>query len=297
MKVLVVGATGLLGAEICSLLSQNGHQVRGVARPTADATKVERLRSLGVELVRADLKDPKTLAMACRGEDAVLTTASITFSRQPGDSIETVDRDGQKHLIDAAKQEHVGRFVYISFSGHIDEPSPLRDAKRNVERHLKESGMEYTILRPSYFMEIWLSPALGFDHANAKATIYGPGEKKLSWIAVGDVARFAVAALENPAASRNRVIEVGGPQALSPLDVVKTFERRTGRRFELQHVPTATLAAQRDAAQDSLQKSFPALCLCVANGDEIDMQQTLKEFPVKLTSVDEYAQRVTAGAR
>ena len=237
MKVLVVGATGLLGSEICSLLSQNGHRVRGIARPSADAAKVERLRSLGVELVRADLKDPKSLASACRGEDAVLTTASITFSRQPGDSIETVDRDGQKHLIDAAKQEHVGRFVYISFSGQIDEPSPLRDAKRNVEKHLKESGMEYTILRPSYFMEIWLSPALGFDHANAKATIYGPGEKKLSWIAVGDVARFAVAALENPATSRNRVIELGGPQALSPLDVVKTFERRTGRKFELHHVP------------------------------------------------------------
>jgi len=295
MKVLVVGATGLLGTEICSLLAQKGHRVRGIARPTADAAKVERLRSLGVGLVSADLKDPKSLERVCRGEEAVITTASITFSRQPGDTIETVDRDGQRHLIDAAKREHVGRFVYISFSANIDEPSPLRDAKRSVEKHLKESGMEYTILRPSYFMEVWLSPALGFDHAHAKATIYGPGEKKLSWIAVGDVARFAVAALENPAPSRNRVIELGGPQALSPLDVVKTFERHTGRKFELQHVPTTTLAAQRDAAEDSLQKSFPALCLVVAAGDEIDMRETLKQFPLTLTSVDDYARRVTSG--
>ena len=50
---------------------------------------------------------------------------------------------------------------------------PLQSAKRDVEQHLRESGMNYTILQPSFFMEVWLSPALGFDAANATAQIYG----------------------------------------------------------------------------------------------------------------------------
>ena len=68
--------------------------------------------------------------------------------------------------------------------------------------------MTYTILQPSFFMEVWLSPALGFDAANATAQIYGSGQNKISWISYQDVARFAVASLDNPTA-RNAEIEVG----------------------------------------------------------------------------------------
>ena len=59
----------------------------------------------------------------------------------------------------------VGQLVYTSFSGQMDLDFPLRNAKRVVEQHLKESGLTYTILRPSFFDEVWLSPALGFDAA------------------------------------------------------------------------------------------------------------------------------------
>lgn len=296
MRVLVVGATGTLGADITAALIRNGHAVRGIARPTSDPAKVERLRSLKVELVAADLKDPSSLTRACRGQEAVVTTASTTFSRQPGDSIETVDQAGQLSLIEAVKEERVRRMIYVSFSGGIDQPFPLRDAKRTVEAQVKSSGVEYSILRPSYFMEVWLSPALGFDVAASTAKVYGSGKNPVSWISLHDVTRFAVAALEDPAASRNRVLELGGPRAVSPLDVVAAFERQTGRKFDVQYVPIPTLTAQRDAAGDSLQKSFAGLCLCVAAGDTIDMAQTLKEFPVALTSVEEYARAVSTSA-
>ena len=53
---------------------------------------------------------------------------------------------------------------------------PSLDPKREVERHLKESGMTYTILQPTFFMEVWLSPALGFDAAQGTAQVYGSGE-------------------------------------------------------------------------------------------------------------------------
>ncbi len=290
MKVVVVGATGFLGSEVCAQLVKRGHKVRAVVRPSADKAKVDRLRSMGAELVTADLRDPRSLEKACKGEDVVLTTASTTFSRQPGDTIETVDRDGQISLVEVAAKAHVRRFVYVSFS--LDDSNPLRSAKREVEKRLKESGLEYAILRPTYFMEVWLSPTLGFDYLNSKATVYGDGLKRISWISLPDVAAFAVAAVDHPAA-KNQVIPLGGPDALSPNDVVKIFERHTGKRFTIQTVPVPALQSQFDGAQDSLQKSFASLCLSVSKGDEIDMRKTSKEFAIHLTSVDQYARRVT----
>ncbi len=293
MKVLVVGATGLLGSEICEKLVAKGHKVRALVRPTSDPARIERLRSMGVELVTGDLKDPRSLEKACHGEEAVISTASSTLSRQPGDSIESVDRDGTTNLIDAAKKERVGRFIFTSFSGKFEEPSPLRDAKRGVEEHLKRSGLEDTILRPTYFMEVWLGPALGFDYAKSSAVIYGAGERKLSWVSFRNVAEFAVEALEKPSA-RNRLIELGGPQPLSPLEAVRIFERQSGKKFEVKHVPEEALRQQHSAAPDPLQKSFAALMLDYAGGDNVSMTEVLREFPVKLTSVEEYARAVTA---
>jgi uncharacterized protein YbjT (DUF2867 family) len=72
-------------------------------------------------------------------------------------------------------------------------------------------------------MEVWLSPALGFDYLNASARIYGPGTSPVSWVSLLDVAEMCVLALRNPAAER-RTIEFGGPGALSPLEVVARFE-------------------------------------------------------------------------
>ena len=286
--ILVVGATGFLGGEICRRLVKEQHEVRALVRSTSDATAIAQLRSLGVELQPGDLKEPASLREACKGIDTVFSTATITRTRQPGDSIETADGQGQLNLVEAAKQEGVKRFVFISYSGQIGKDDPLTVAKRSVENAVKNSGMHYTILRPSCFMEAWLSPALGFDFPNAKATIYGQGLNKISWISLGDVAAFAVESLSNPAAV-NAVLELGGPQALSQNDVVRLFEEIGGRSFELQHLSEESLLQQMESAQDSLQKSFSALMLAIAKGDAIDMENMQKQFPLKLTSVRDYA--------
>jgi uncharacterized protein YbjT (DUF2867 family) len=76
--------------------------------------------------------------------------------------------------------------------------------------------MPYTILQPTFFAEAWLSPAVGFDFPNAKATIYGEGKNKISWITIQDVAAFAVASIDNPAA-KNKTIELGGTGSVKPV--------------------------------------------------------------------------------
>lgn len=286
--ILVVGATGLLGGEICQQLSSAGHAVRALVRPSSNEERVERLRLLGAQLVTGDLKDRHSLDAVCAGADVVITTASTTLSRQPGDTISSVDQDGQLQLIEAAKAGGVSRFIYLSYSGNHAIECPLTTAKRTVEEALRGSGLTYTILRPSYFMEVWLGPALGFDVANAKARIYGAGRSPISFISLKDVARFAVRSLTTSAA-RNATIELGGPEALGPLDVVKIFERSTGRTFDLEDVPEEVLALQHASARDPLERSFAALMLGYARGDVVDMSKTMEAFPLQLTSVPEFA--------
>jgi uncharacterized protein YbjT (DUF2867 family) len=285
---LVVGGTGLLGGEICRLLSAKGKAVRALVRSSSDQSKVARLESLNIETALGDLKDRFSLEDACRGVNAVISTASSTHAQQAVDSIQTVDLEGQLNLISAAKANGVGHFVLISFPETGNEFA-LQTAKRRVEEQLKLSGLTYTILQPTLFIEVWLSPALGFDAADAKAQIYGSGDNKISWISYKDVAKFAVASLDNPKAV-NAVVELGGPQALSPLEVVKIFEEIQGREFVVQRVPEQELRAQKAAASDPLAQSFAGLKLYYARGNEIDMRETLLRFPVQLTSVADYAQ-------
>jgi NADH dehydrogenase len=289
--ILVVGATGLLGRAICRRLAAAGKPVRALVRSTADPAKTAELEGYGARLVQGDLKDRASLDAACRGAVAAITTASTTLSRQPGDSLQSVDLEGQVRLIDAAQAAGVSRFIYVSFSHNIDVDCPLKSAKRTVEEHLRGSGLSYTILAPTFFMELWLGPALGFDIASAKAQVFGAGMNPISWISLEDVAKFAVLCLDHPAA-RNATLELGGPEALAPLDVVHAVEGLSGRAFEVQRVPEQALRTQHQTATDPFQQSFAALMLAYAKGDQIEMNRTLTMFPVELVSVSDYARRV-----
>lgn len=288
---LVAGATGFLGREICRRLAAEDHEVRGLTRATSDTEAVVLLRERNVEPVQGDLKDRASLDAACRGVDAVISTASATRSRQPGDGIETTDLQGQLNLVDAARDAGVSRFVYVSFSGGIGADDPLTHAKRTVEQRLRESGMTFTILRPTYFMEAWLSPALGFDYPNACATIYGSGENGISWISLPDVAAIAVLCLESPEC-KDATLELGGPEILSLREVVRVFEEEAGKPFELRVVSEESLRAQQAAATNSLESAFAALMLGCAKGDAIPMESTLRKLPLRLRTVRDYARQV-----
>jgi uncharacterized protein YbjT (DUF2867 family) len=292
---LVVGATGSLGTEICQRLASAGRPFRAMVRRTSDQAKKDVLKQLGGELVEADLKDRASLDRACQGATAVISTPTAILSQQSGDTFDTVDLHGQMGLIDAARAAKVGRYVFVSVSGNLLKhgDNPLFAAKQAVENHLKESGLTYTILRPTFFMEIWLSPHLGFDFANAKATIYGSGQNKISYISLPNVADFAVESLSNPAAG-NAVLELGGPEALTQLEVVQTFEEIAGRTLEKQFVPEEALQARKSAANNPVERTFADITLAAARGDKIDMSETFKEFQVRPKSVREYAETFTS---
>jgi nucleoside-diphosphate-sugar epimerase len=140
-------------------------------------------------------------------------------------------------------------------------------------------------------MEVWLSPALGFDYVHGKVRLYGSGSKPISWVSYRDVAEFCVAPALSSVAARS-VIAVGGPEPLTAAEVVRIFEEESGRPFEVETIPEEKLREQFDSANDSLGKSFAGLMLQYAHGDAIDMRGLLQSIPVRLTSVREYARAV-----
>lgn len=292
--ILVVGATGLVGSDVCHRLAARGEKVRAFVRSTSSEEKVEALRSAGVKIFTGDLKDPESVAAACRGVDSIISTASSTFSRQDGDSIETVDASGQLTLVAAAKAAGVDRFLFVSFRQPEGASSPLGDAKRAVETAIAD--MNFTVIQASFFMESWLGTATGFDLLNATARIYGAGTSPISWVSAGDVAEMCAVAIKHPAAER-RTIEFGGPEALAPLEVVKRMEAIGGKPFTLEYVPVEVLFEQFQQAADPMQKTFAALMLGFAHGDAIEMRSLQQEFGLKLISVEEYGRNVMQASR
>jgi uncharacterized protein YbjT (DUF2867 family) len=190
--------------------------------------------------------------------------------------------------VEAARIAGVKHFVYTSFSP-IAEDFALQRAKREVEKALIASGMTYTILRPTFFMEMWFSKALGFDIAERRARIYGSGENPISWISFANVADFAVRSLDGHYA-HNAILPLGGPEALTPLEAVAIFEGLIGHPFHVEFLLESVLREGKAAARRALDEAFASLSLGYAHGDVIDMQATLEAMPVHLASVRKYAE-------
>src|SRR5258705_71983 len=144
--ILVAGATGLLGSEICRLLCGSKHLVRGLVRP--GSPREELLHSFGVETVQGDLRDVRSLEVACQGVTTVISTATGTSRRLPGDSVRSVDRDGQRALVDAARRGGVRRFIFVSASPNLPRTIPLVRYKREIEASVRGSGMPWSIVQP-----------------------------------------------------------------------------------------------------------------------------------------------------
>lgn len=289
--ILVAGATGVLGSEIVRRLRDRGEQVRALVRQSSAPDKVRALEETGAAIVRGDLKNPESLRQACQGVRAVVSTVTSVTTAREGDSIEATDAAGTRNLVEAARKCEVGQFVFVSYDTSKSPDAPLTAAKREVEEHLKRSGLRYTILHPSLFMESWLGPMLFADAAAGTAKVYGEGTHKMRYVAVADVAELAVQCIDNPAAI-NAVIPFGGPEAISQREAVKIFEEEFGKPFSVIEVPAHALEAQWKGAENPLEKSFAALMLGIARGFDAGMEPPFERFPMQLTTPREFVRRM-----
>ena len=132
-------------------------------------------------------------------------------------------------------------FVFLSASPNLRRSAPLVRYKREVERAVRTSGMRWTIVQPSAFMDVWFSPMIGWDHVAGRAMVFGPGTAPLSWISVADVAAHVCAAIDDERVA-NVELPLGGPETLSTRQVVRVL--RAGLRSPVLVAPRAATRAQ-----------------------------------------------------
>ena len=292
-KVLVVGATGLLGSAVCAQARAAGYDVRALIR--AESTRTAELRGLGCVTVLGDLKNPASLAAACCDVETVVTTANAMTSRASGDSLVSVDRRGSLALVQAAAAAGVRRFVYTSLDPAIRASNAFVRYKREVEQAVRASTMTWTVLQPTAFMEIHAGAPAGWDFARARARIVGAGSAPVGYIAVADVAGFAVAALAHPAAL-NRDVPLAGPEPLSALDAIRVAEDVTGRRFAVQRAPVALLKVARMVVGPFHPPLDALLGLIIdqAAGHGVPPAPLYDVFDVRATTFAEYVRQALA---
>lgn len=240
--ILVCGATGELGGRIVRRLREDGVEVRALVRPSADA---EPLRRLGIDICAGDFRDAASLERAVLGATAVVSTVTViarSFAGEKDASFDEVDLLGHRRLIAAAERAGVERFLFVSATSvRFPESArtPLFGAKLSTEQALAASQLREIVLRPDQFQELWLSPAAQFDWPRRKVVIFGKGETPARYVATDDVA--AAAARLVRADAPPRLIELGGPDALTRKQAVAEFERALGEPIRARHVPRAAL--------------------------------------------------------
>lgn len=293
--ILVVGATGLLGGQITQLLRKQGKDVRVLLRHNSPAevmagqgmaTAPRTLLDAGASPVYGDLKDRASLTAALQGVDTVITTANSSM-RSGADTVDSVDRAGNRNLIEAAKAAGVRQFIFVSFLGaDPHSPVPLFQAKAETEALLAASGLPYTVLAPNYFVESWAGMVVGIPlQAHVPVTLVGSGERQHSLISMADVAQFAGAVVGHPAALNQR-LALGGPGPVTWRGVVETFGQVLGQPLPLQFVAPGQPIA-------GLPDMVPGVLAAMETYDSpIPMEETARTFGVQLTPLETTVRRM-----
>jgi NADH dehydrogenase len=290
--ILVVGATGVVGGMITQrLLEEEGREVRILVRrdsPSSQlvqqglATSAEELIKAGAQPVYGDLRYRASLEAAVEGVETVITTASSAM-RGGTDNPQSVDLEGNRNLIEAARDAGVKHFIFVSLLGaDPNNPAPFVQAKARSESALRESGMEYTILAPTAFMEVWPAMVVGMPALQGQpVTLVGEGRRRHSFISNRDVAAFAVTAVDSLEA-RNQYLAIGGPEPLTWRDVVATYERVLGHSIPVEFVAP-------DEPIPGLPDPMPALLAGMETYDSIvEMEETSRIFDVPLTRLETF---------
>jgi uncharacterized protein YbjT (DUF2867 family) len=244
MTVLVTGATGFVGPHVVHALRARELPVRALVR---DRERASRLASWGVELVQGDITDLESLRAAAAGVDSIVHLVAIIKGSRA--DFERIMAQGTRDLVAAAREAGVQRFVLASALG-LNERSkdavPYFAAKWEMERAVKESGLEHVIFRPSFIFgkDGGVLPTFVRLARFAPVTpIVGPGTRRLQPIWVEDVAEYYSRSLDLPAAA-NRTFEIGGPDVPTWNEFWDRLKRAVGVRRPSVHVPVGLLRLQ-----------------------------------------------------
>ncbi len=285
---LVTGATGSLGRRIVQQLREQETPVRAFVRLVSHYQDLE---ARGAEIFIGDLRQDKDIEKACRGVKYIISAHGSERDAQ------ALDYRANIELIDRAKENEVEHFVYISVLGADRgyEDSPVFKAKREVEKYLVKSGLNYTILRPSGFANNILPLAERFRETGIYLLI-GDANNRSSIVSTDDLAKIAVDSVTVEGA-KNQILPVGGPEILKRDDIPRIFSRIFKREPIILNPPLMVLDTLRTGIgffNPELERSLGTLRTLLANEffcskEEIASLESI--YALKLESLEDFLKR------
>lgn len=235
--MLVTGPTGFLGRRVVQKLLDHNYQVRCLVRSPGR----ERILPQGsVDVYYGDIDNPEALISACRGVEQVIHLVAVIRQGKEA-TFDSVNRVGVQNVVAAAKEAgNVGQFIHVSAVGAVNNPEfPYLQSKWEGEQAVIDSGLPYTIIRPSIIFgrgDEFLNSLAALVRVFPMVPIISSGRNRLQPIWVDDVAQCIALSLSRHDL-QGHILELGGPEQLSYNEIVRIVSRTMGRRRVHLHVP------------------------------------------------------------
>ncbi len=228
MKVLITGATGFVGTALRRALREAGFDVRAFVR-TQSAHRID--ASEGIEVVTGDVLESHACLRATTDVHAVVHLVGIRRENpRTGTTYEALHTEATYAVVDAARRNGVRRFVYLSGLGtRPDAPSRYHRTKWESEEIVRTSGMEWTIFRPSVIFgpgDEFHPLLVDLVHRPVVPIVDG-GRSHLQPVSLRNLVSAMTASILMPEA-HERVFEVGGPDRVTFVDLVRRVARHEG---------------------------------------------------------------------
>ena len=262
--ILVTGATGHQGGAVLRHLREKGFSCRALTRDPAKPA-VRQLIGHGIEVTQGDMDDQASLTRALDGVDGVFAVQTPYES-----GVEAEIRQGV-NLIDAAKRVRISHFIYSSVGSANDRTGiPHFDSKFRVEEHLRGTGMRFTIVRPVFFMDNWLSMRAAIE--NGELALPLNPDTRLQMVSVDDIGGIVATAFEHPGKWQNRDFDLAGDE-LSMTALTSALSRAAGREVQYRQVPWEEFEKQSGREMAIMYRWFQD------KGYHVDIDAVRREYP------------------
>lgn len=276
MKVVLAGAFGHLGLDILKNLIANGYEVVAADLKEKDIPELKGKYTFAA----IDATKPETMKGICDGCDAAITTMGLVGKSAKLTNFD-IDLNGNLAFLTEAKAAGVKKFVYISVIHADSAPDvPMLEAKHQFEEKLKESGLSYTIVRPTgYFYDIAhvFMPMI----EKGKVTLLGRKDYPVNVIDTPDLADFCVKKIQE---EENKTYEIGGKETYNYKQIAEMFFAAAGKKVKISRAPVFLFdliikkAAKKKDGSEAIIKFSKWTLTHSMQGDTVYGDASFKEY-------------------